>query len=67
LVKNGGVGHFFGRDPAVTVTLDMNRANQIKLVQKTNLDVVAIRMFEINYYVTLYQTFGTQAALIVGD
>jgi len=45
----------------------MNRANQLQLAHQTNLEVVAIRNFEINYYVTLYQTFGTQAAFIAGE
>src|SRR5690349_20601523 len=44
----------------------MNQANQKALVQQINLGLLNIRQQEINYYLSLNLTFGTQAALIGG-
>jgi hypothetical protein len=44
----------------------MLRANNEALFQNTNFNVVSIRQQEIAYYVSVYQSFATQAALIGG-
>lgn len=44
----------------------MNQAHQQKLVQETNMNLVAIRSAEIEYFSTFFSNFGTQAALIIG-
>jgi hypothetical protein len=44
----------------------MNQANQQKLVQETNMNLVAIRSAEIEYFSTFFSNFGTQSALIIG-
>lgn len=44
----------------------MNQAHQQKLVQETNMNLVAIRSAEIDYFSTFFSNFGTQAALIIG-
>lgn len=49
-----------------TKKVKMNRAEQQKLVQETNMNLVAIRSAEIDYFSTFFSNFGTQAALIIG-
>jgi hypothetical protein len=44
----------------------MQKANNEALFQNTNFNIVGIRQQEIAYYVSVYQSFATQAALIGG-
>lgn len=44
----------------------MYKASQQALAQETNLQLVSIRQSEIDYYVAVMTTLGTQAALIGG-
>lgn len=44
----------------------MNRANQSALFQQTNISLLSIRQQELNYYINMNITIGTQAALIGG-
>ena len=44
----------------------MLKANNQALFQGTNNELVSIRQLEIQYYVSVYQSFATQAALIGG-
>ncbi len=44
----------------------MYKAKQDQLMQETNQGLIHIRQTEINYYVNVNATFGTQAALIGG-
>jgi hypothetical protein len=44
----------------------MLKANNSALFQGTNVAVVTIRQAEINYYISVYQSFATQAALLGG-
>jgi hypothetical protein len=44
----------------------MNRANQINLVQNTNMILISIRQIEVSYFGTFYSNFGTQSAILVG-
>mmetsp|Transcript_15107 Transcript_15107/g.22725 ORF Transcript_15107/g.22725 Transcript_15107/m.22725 type:complete len:406 (+) Transcript_15107:142-1359(+) len=44
----------------------MLRAEQLALIQEANQQLLAIRQQEMNYYVTTFSSFGTQAALIAG-
>lgn len=44
----------------------MYKANQEVLIQSTNQGLINLRQAEINYYVSVNTTFGTQAALIGG-
>jgi hypothetical protein len=43
----------------------MQRAEQNKLFQDTNISIVEIRKAEIDYFTTFYSTFSTQAFLLV--
>ena len=44
----------------------MQRANQLQLLQSTNVGLLNIRLIELNYYTGFYTMFGNQAALIAG-
>jgi hypothetical protein len=44
----------------------MQRAQAGALLQATNQAILQIRQAELNYYVSFYLTFATQAALIGG-
>ena len=47
-------------------TSKMNRANQQRLNQEANQEVINIRQTEISYYINLFTIFGTNAALVGG-
>jgi hypothetical protein len=44
----------------------MNKANQLALIQATNINLIQIRASEISYFSTFFTNFGTQCALIIG-
>lgn len=44
----------------------MNQAQQEQLFQQTNLGLLNIRQLELNYYLQLNLSLGTQAALVGG-
>lgn len=44
----------------------MNRANQKAVIQETNMRLVQIRSYELDYFSRFFSDFGTQAALFVG-
>ena len=44
----------------------MFRANNAALFQGANQDIISIRQAELQYYISVYQSFATQAALIGG-
>eukprot|EP01038_Epipyxis_sp_PR26KG_P014341 gene14341-19234_t len=44
----------------------MNKANQDALVQAVNIQLINIRLTEINYFSTFFNNFRTQCALLIG-
>ena len=44
----------------------MNQANQQVVVQSANMNLIAIRTLEINYFSNFFSNFGVQCALLIG-
>jgi hypothetical protein len=44
----------------------MNRANQQQITQQANQEVINIRQTELNYFINLFNVFGTNAAIMGG-
>jgi hypothetical protein len=44
----------------------MNQANQKVVIQNTNMQLVGIRTFELNYFSDFFSNFGTQSAIMIG-
>jgi hypothetical protein len=45
----------------------MLKAGQAVVVQQANIDIIAIRTAEVQYFSQFFSSFGTQAALIAGN
>jgi hypothetical protein len=44
----------------------MNQANQKVVIQNTNMQLVGVRTFELNYFSDFFSNFGTQSAVMIG-
>ena len=44
----------------------MNQANAEQVIQNANINLIAIRTAEIDYFSTFFGNFGTQFALVAG-